>query len=93
MCLVVSVSVARGADWYLLRDRDSFCVSDRGLVYVDIESITVLENGTVKSWIKYEPPADMLAEARSELIAARRKRRESITGFDEWGYDLEFSKW
>ncbi len=93
MCLLISVSVARGADWYLLRDRDSFCVSDRGLVYVDIESISVLENGIVKAWIKYEPPADMLAETRSDLIAARRQRKESITGFDSWGYDLELIKW
>lgn len=93
ICLVISANVASGADWYLLRDRESFCVSDRGLVYVDIESIRVLENGVMKAWIKYEPPADMLKEARSELIAARRQRRESITGFDSWGHDLELFKW
>lgn len=93
MGLIISVGVASGADWYLLRDRDSFCVSDRGLIYVDIESLSVLENGFVKAWIKYEPPADMLEEARSTLISARRHRRESITGFDSWGYDLELIKW
>ncbi|MBL0061888.1 MAG: hypothetical protein IPP40_10535 [bacterium] len=91
--LLISVSIARGADWHLLRDRNSFCVSDRGLVYVDVESFSVLEDGIVKAWIKYEPPADMRAEARSALIAARRQRRESITGFDNWGYDLELIKW
>ncbi len=91
--LLISVGIASGADWRLLRERDSFCVSDRGLVYVDVESFSVLENGIVKAWIKHEPPADMLEEARNSIIESRIKRRESVTGFDSWGYDLELIKW
>lgn len=91
--VTVSATVATGADWHLLRDENSFCVSERGLLFVDLESVSVLNDGAVEAWVKYEAPTEFLGEARSNLITLRKELKLSVKGFDRWGYDMALIKW
>lgn len=86
-------TVVSGADWHLLRDENSFCVSERGLLFVDLESLNILNDGTLEAWVKYEAPTEFLNEARSNLIATRKGLELSVKGFDRWGYDMALIKW